>query len=304
MNPTLLIMAAGIGTRYGGLKQIEPMGPSGETLMEYGIYDAIRAGFKKAVFLFRDDIITEFEQKYRQLKDHIEVEYAFQEINPEVRENDSPLSYPMRSKPWGTAHAILCAAQSIQEPFAVINADDYYGKSGYGLMADFLKENDPGSQNYAVVGYPIEQTLSPHGMVSRATLDKNEDGLLTHVVERKQVEMKDDSIRFHEGEQVFPIAGGTLVSTNFWGFTPSIFPELQSQFLEFVKSNGANVKAEFFIPSVINNLVNSNRATVKVLTCKDQWMGITYKEDKIPVMNTISRLVADGTYPKSLWGQK
>ena len=173
MKPTLLILAAGMGNRYGGLKQVDPMGPSGETLMEYGIYDAINAGFKKAVFLFRDNIVSSFEENYRKLVDHIEVEYAFQDINPEVTFEGNMVSYPQRKKPWGTAHAILSAAETINDPFAVINADDFYGPSGYKSMIQFLNNVTAEKQQYAVVGYPIEKTLSPHGFVSRAVLELN-----------------------------------------------------------------------------------------------------------------------------------
>jgi UTP-glucose-1-phosphate uridylyltransferase len=301
MKPTLLILAAGMGNRYGGLKQIDPMGPSGETLMEYGIYDAINAGFKKAVFLFRDNIVSAFEDNYQKLVDHIEVEYVFQDINPVVTVGTEKLSYTPRKKPWGTAHAILSAASAINEPFSVINADDFYGPSGYQEMSDFLNQVDANKQQYAVVGYPIEKTLSPHGTVSRAVLELNGQQNLSKVVERTQIAMSDNKIQYCQDHKNITIPGGTLVSTNFWGFTPAIFHELQQQFSEFVARQGDNPKSEFFIPYAVNNLVESEAASVNVLTCQDNWMGVTYKEDKATVMGTINSYIDQGIYPKSLW---
>ncbi len=301
MKPTLLILAAGMGNRYGGLKQIDPMGPSGETLMEYGVYDAINAGFKKVVFLFRDNIVSAFEDNYVKLVDHIEVEYAFQDINPDVNLGAEKLSYAPRKKPWGTAHAILSAASAIDEPFAVINADDFYGPSAYKEMSEFLHQTEIGKQQYAVVGYPIEGTLSPYGTVSRAVLEVNGQRILHKVVERTQIALSDNKIKYYQNDIPVTIPGGTLVSTNFWGFTPVIFNELQQQFADFVAKQGDNPKSEFFIPYAINNLVEADTATVNVLTCQDNWMGVTYKEDKATVMNEINSFIDQGTYPKSLW---
>ncbi len=301
MKPTLLILAAGMGNRYGGLKQIEPMGPSGETLMEYGIYDAIKAGFGKAVFLFRDNIVTSFENNYKKLVDHISVEYVFQDINPVVTRGAETLSYEPRKKPWGTAHAILSAASAIKEPFAVINADDFYGPSGYKELSEFLQNTDPGKQEYAVVGYPIEKTLSPHGTVSRAILELNGSNGLNRVVERTKIAMSDNRIQYYDDQGSIDIPGGTLVSTNFWGFTPAVFNELRQQFSEFVVEQGNNPKSEFFIPYAINKLVESEAASVSVLTCQDNWMGVTYKEDKETVTTEIQAYINQGVYPKSLW---
>ena len=301
MKPTLLILAAGMGNRYGGLKQVDPMGPSGETLMEYGIYDAIKAGFKKAVFLFRDNIVSSFENNYQNLVDHIEVQYTFQDMNPEVVLNSEKITYPERSKPWGTAHAILSAASVIDDPFAVINADDFYGPSAYQEMSNFLHAVGTNRQKYAVVGYPIENTLSPHGSVSRAVLELNGHQTLHKVVERTKIAMADDQIQYYQDDASMIIPKGTLVSTNFWGFTPSIFTELQRQFSEFVAEQRENPKAEFFIPFAVNNLVESATASVDVLTCQDSWMGVTYKEDKATVMNTINSYIAQGIYPNNLW---
>jgi UTP-glucose-1-phosphate uridylyltransferase len=301
MKPTLLILAAGMGNRYGGLKQIDPMGPSGETLMEYGIYDAIKAGFEKAVFLFRDDIVEAFEDNYNNLKNQIEIQYAFQDVNPEVLLGGSSLAYAMRKKPWGTAHAILSAAEAIQDPFAVINADDFYGPSAYQEMGNFLKSVDAHRQKYAVVGYPIEKTLSPHGSVSRAVLEVNGHQNLNKVVERTKIQQSDHGIQYSENDHQVAIPAGTLVSTNFWGFTPVIFDELRSQFAEFVAAYGDNPTSEFFIPFAVNELVDSDAASVEVLTCQDNWMGVTYKEDKQAVMNQINSYIDQGIYPKSLW---
>lgn len=301
MKPTLLILAAGMGNRYGGLKQVDPMGPSGETLMEYGIYDAIQAGFKKAVFLFRDNIVSEFEKTYKKLRDHIEVEYAFQEINPEVVYQGKQLSYPEREKPWGTAHAVLSAASAIDHPFAVINADDFYGPSAYRVMGEFLKDASLEKQQYAIVGYPIEKTLSDFGTVSRAVLEINGQNDLSRVVERTKIRETNGVIKYYEDPQEVVIPAGTLVSTNFWGFTPTIFDALQQQFTAFVAENGQNVKSEFYIPYAVNNLLESDAASVDVLTCQDSWMGVTYREDKPGVMEQINTYVTQGTYPESLW---
>lgn len=302
MKPTLLILAAGMGNRYGGLKQVDPMGPSGETLMEYGIYDAIKAGFGKAVFLFRDNIVEAFENNYKKLQRYIELDYAFQEVNPEVIVDGKKLTYPEREKPWGTAHAVLSAASAIDEPFAVINADDFYGPSAYQVMNDFLAQANAAEQHYAIVGYPIEKTLSPHGTVSRAVLDINGQENLHQVVERTKIRESDGMVKYYEDDQTVTIPEGTLVSTNFWGFTPAIFEELQTQFAEFVAERGDNPKSEFYIPFAVNTLLESNTASVDVLTCHDDWMGVTYKEDKSSVVDQINSYVNQGTYPETLWG--
>ena len=277
------------------------MGPSGETLMEYGIDDASNAGLEKAVFLFRDNIVDAFEQNYKKLRNHIEVEYAFQEVNPVVVSGGQQLSYPHREKPWGTAHAVLSAASSIDEPFAVINADDFYGPSAYQAMCEYLRSVGSSQQKYAIVGYPIEKTLSPFGTVSRALLELNGQQNLHKVVERTKIKETEGLINYYEDQQAVTISPGTLVSTNFWGFTPAIFDELQTQFEEFVAQNGENVKSEFYIPYAVNNLLGSKKASVEVLTCQDNWMGVTYKEDKPGVMEQINAYVSQGTYPESLW---
>jgi UTP-glucose-1-phosphate uridylyltransferase len=301
MKPTLLILAGGMGNRYGGLKQVEPMGPSGETLMEYGIYDAINAGFGKAVFLFRDNIVSAFENSYKKLQQHIELEYAFQEVNPKVDSENGSLNYVEREKPWGTAHAILSASAAINEPFAVINADDFYGPSAYQVMSDYLKNVDITKQQYAIVGYPVDKTLSPFGTVSRAVLEVNGQSRLHKVVERTKIQETNGVIKYFEDQNEVTIPKGTLVSTNFWGFTPAIFNELQSQFAKFVAENGQNPKAEFYIPYAINNLLESKSAIVDVLTCNDNWMGVTYKADKDSVMDQIHSFISQGTYPNNLW---
>ena len=301
MKPTLLILAAGMGNRYGGLKQVDPMGPSGETLMEYGIYDAIKAGFTKAVFLFRDNIVPAFENSYNRLRDHIEIEYAFQDINPQVSLKGKSIAYADREKPWGTAHAILSAADAIDDPFAVINADDFYGPSAYRVMGEYLKTSNKLEQQYAIVGYPIEETLSPHGSVSRAVLEVNGHQNLKKVVERTNIQSTQQGIQYFNEESSINIPEGTLVSTNFWGFTPAIFEELNKQFSKFVVENGANPKSEFFIPFAVNNLVESETAAVKVLTCDDNWMGVTYKDDKQHVIGQINSYISQGTYPENLW---
>ncbi len=301
MKPILLILAAGMGSRYGGLKQIDPVGPSGETLMEFGIFDAIRAGFEKAVFLFRDDIVQSFENKYKDLQRFLEVTYAFQDINPEISYLGQPLNYASRIKPWGTGHAILSAAAEIQQPFAVINADDFYGPSAYQNMFSFLSDKERIDTSYAIMGYPIENTMSSFGQVSRALLDFNDEGLLTQVVERTGVSSEEGRIEYATLDESVVVAPGTLVSTNLWGFTPTIFPYLQRQFEAYAQTNLDNNKAEFFIPSAINELVKHQSATVNVLSCEDDWMGITYQQDKSAVAEKIQQMIKKGLYPTRLW---
>jgi dTDP-glucose pyrophosphorylase len=300
MKPTLLILAAGIGSRYGGLKQADSVGPSGEAIIEYSIYDAIRAGFGKVVIVIRKSIEQDFKEKFAgKFDDKIKVEFAFQEL-------DSPIKgikkFPEgRTKPWGTGHAMLVAAHLVKEPFLVINADDFYGFSAFKQMSEFLSEKCSPNQ-CGMVGYLLEKTLSENGHVSRGvcTIDKNHH--LTSVVERtKIIRDVDNDIYFFENDAKIPLAEDTIVSMNFWGFDPSVFEMTRKMFVDFVKENFDNPTAEFYIPKVANNYVETGKADLTVMTTRDQWYGVTYKEDKQTVQEAFNALTTIGIYPKGLW---
>ncbi len=301
MKPTLLVLAAGIGSRYGGLKQIDPVGPSGEIIIDYSIYDAIQAGFGKIVFVIRKDIEGDFKSivssKY---EGKMNVEYAFQELSYLPEGFSLP---PDRKKPWGTGHAILTAEKNISEPFAVINADDFYGRSGYDLLFKHLSEaKDGAAADYSMVGFVLKNTVSEHGSVARGVCRVGEDGSLADVVERTKIECVEGSIRFFDDNgQPQPLSGNEIVSMNMWGFTPSIFGHLRAGFTEFLKANLNSQKAEFFIPTVVAGLVKEGKAKVKVLKSADSWFGITYREDKPIVVESIRDLVRQGKYPARLF---
>lgn len=302
MKPTLLILAAGIGSRYGGLKQLDRIGPSGETIIDYSIYDALKAGFGKVVFIIKQSIEAEFREAFvERLKDKVEIDYVFQEIwmVPEgVLVSDS------RQKPWGTGHAVLMAAEKIEGPFAVINADDFYGRDAYQVLADHYRNPLPGIENdYCMVGYHLENTLSDFGSVSRGVCQIDEAGNLVDVVERTHIVRNGDEILFTDEHGTSAgLPPKTIVSMNFWGFTPSFFGYLREGFKTFIHQNAGNPKAEFYIPYMVNELVKSATATVKVLPSSGQWFGMTYKEDREVVVNSLRRLVAAGVYPENLWG--
>ena len=301
MKPTLLVLAAGMGSRYGGLKQIDQVGPSGETIIEYSVYDAIKAGFGKVVFVIRRSIEEPFKEalgnKFAEL---IEVDYAIQEIDVKI---DGIDNMPKREKPWGTGHAVLVAADKIDTPFAVINADDFYGRGAFSELATFTEElQDKNGYEYAMVGYILKNTLSDHGSVSRGVCETNGEDHLVTITERTKIQAENGSIYYvDDQEQQHELAENTVVSMNFWGFTPTIFEELKRQFRDFVAHNTDNPKAEFYIPLVVNNMIVNNMATIKVLTCEDKWFGITYKEDKEIVMEAFSKFVQRGEYPSPLW---
>ena len=302
MKPTLLILAAGIGSRYGGLKQLDKIGPSGETIIDYSIYDAIRAGFGKVIFIIKEAIEEDFKEAFvERLKDQVEIDYVFQEtwMVPEgVTIPDN------RSKPWGTGHAVLMADGKIHGPFAVINGDDFYGRGAFAALADYYRDWTAARENdYCMVGYPVTNTLSEFGAVSRGVCELDKNSLLVDVVERTHIERLASGIQFKdEAGTMTPIPDGAVVSMNFWGFTPSFFSHLKSGFASFIRDNADNLKAEFYIPSMVNSLIKSGTATVKVLSCEEQWFGMTYKEDRLSVVKSIRALVADGVYPENLWG--
>ncbi|MEC5146706.1 sugar phosphate nucleotidyltransferase [Chitinophaga sp. 212800010-3] len=298
MQPTLLILAAGMASRYGSLKQIQQFGPSGETIIDYSIYDAISAGFGKIVFIIRESFSAEFREIFdAKLKGRVEVDYVYQEMDAFVGGHAIPAD---RTKPWGTAHAILCAKNAINEPFAVINADDFYGTDSFVKMAGFLK-NDCKSDVYSVVGYELGKTISEHGSVSRGVCAVDA-GNLTAINERTKIYKEDGQIVYEDADgSKHPLAADTPVSMNFWGFHPSVFELSQGLFNEFLDKNISNPKSEFFIPIVADEFIRRDKGQVKVLPTSAQWFGVTYKEDAPGVQASLSALVKNGEYPDNLW---
>ncbi len=301
MKPTLLVLAAGMGSRYGSLKQIDPVGPSGETIIDYSIYDAIRAGFGKVVFIIRKSFEQDFKDLFiAKLQPHIPVEYVFQEID---RIPEGLAVSPERTKPWGTAHAVLMAKDVIHEPFAVINGDDFYGAGAFQTMADYLNSLTADTQTqYSLVGYQVGNTMSDYGSVSRGVCQEDEHELLVSVTERTNIQYAEGKIAYQEaeGKPVF-LNPETLVSMNFWGFTPEYFKQTEAIFSDFVKANIDSLKAEFYIPYAIDILINSAEASVKVLRSDAKWFGVTYKEDKPLVIEKLAQLIKAGIYPAKLW---
>lgn len=299
MKPALLILAAGIGSRYGGLKQIDGMGPGGEAILEFSIFDAIRAGFGKVVFIIRKDIEAEFKARVgAKIEGKIPVEYSFQELDTalEFLENR-----PDRKKPWGTAHAMLAARNEIREPFAVINADDYYGPEAFTTLAHFLK-NDCSPTDMAMVGYRLANTLSENGTVARGVCHEA-DGWLTDVVEHTKIGRTAGGISntFDDGSTK-NLPDETVVSMNFWGFHPAIFEEIEKMWRPFVVENFENPKAEFFIPLVVNRLITSGEGRCAVLPCEAKWFGVTYTDDKPVVQAALAEFAEKRVYPNPLWG--
>lgn len=300
MKPTLLILAAGMGSRYGGIKQIEPVGSNGEIILEYSIFDAIRAGFGKVVFVIRKDIKKDFDRHVLpRFGDKIHCEYVFQEMD------DLPGGFEVpegRSKPWGTAHAVLAARDVLKEPFAVINADDFYGKDAYRVMGDFLASRNTGDREYAMVGYQLMKTVSENGTVSRGICEVDERGYLTGMTEHTKLEKKSDHVLSHlpEGSSE-RFSGDEPVSMNLFGFTPAVLPRMQEMFAAFLSRSGPDLKSEFYIPTVANDAVHSGEASMKVLPSSAEWFGITYQEDRPDVVRSIQSLVESGEYPARLW---
>jgi len=298
MKPTLLILAAGMASRYGSMKQIDGFGPNGETIIDYSIYDAIKAGFGKVVFIIKEEFADNFKAIFdEKLKGRIDVDYVYQNFDLKQFGIEEEI---YREKPWGTAHAILSGRKVIKEPFCVINADDFYGYDAFKKMADFLT-SDVNDENYAIIGYKIGKTLSDFGSVSRGVCKADEAGNLTEIVERTKVYRKDDAIVYEEDGKEYPLDFETPVSMNFWGFTPSVFKIAEDQFRSFAIENKDKPKAEFFIPLIGEHLVNTNTASFKVVPTDNQWFGVTYKEDKPLVQASINELIKSGIYPKKLW---
>ena len=296
-SPTLLVLAAGMGSRYGGLKQIDSVGPNGETIVDYSIYDALRAGFAKVVFVIRKDI----EQIFRmtvgaRFERRVEVEYVFQELH------NLPLGFSVpagRSKPWGTLHAVLSAAEAINEPFAVINADDFYGAEGYRSLAQHLRSD---LRSYAMVGFVLRNTLSDFGPVSRGVCQVDGNAFLQGIVELKNI-VRDGTHAMNTGAtgQVTRLSGDEVVSMNMWGFTPSIFEQLREQFRKFLERSGSDLSSESYLPGAVNELVIAHQTRVRVLRTNDLWCGITYRGDHARIVESIGNLIRDGLYPKGLW---
>jgi len=302
MKPVLLILAAGVGSRYGGLKQLDRIGPNGETLLDYSIYDAVKSGFSKVVFVIKESLEAGFKEMFiNRLSDYIEVDYVFQEI---WMVPEGTLLPDERQKPWGTGHAVLMAADRIDRPFAVINADDFYGRKAYQALAGYYQDWTPERENdYCMVGYRVDKTLSEFGSVSRGICQVNAKQELVDVVERTSIQMTAGGIVYREGnEPPLPIQPDSIVSMNCWGFTPSFFGHLKNGFEAFIGKNSENLKAEFYIPSMVNTLIRSGQAGVRVLSCDEQWFGMTYQEDRVIVMDSIRSLIHKGVYPQKLWG--
>jgi len=301
MKPTLLIMAAGIGNRYGGLKQIDPVGPNGEIIIDYSIYDAIRAGFGKVVFVIRHDFEKAFREKIgNKFEGVIDIHYAFQDLDAHTGDFQVPSD---RVKPWGTGQALLVAADAINEPFIVINADDFYGRHSYQIMADYLLNHGDSEPEYGMVGYILRNTLSKYGFVSRGVCETNGNGNLLKVTERKRIAPHGSGgARFVDPEgKEHILSGDETVSMNFWGFKPSIFPHMERQFEEFLHTRGNDPKSEFYIPTSLDELVEEDIAHVRVLKTEDSWFGVTYREDKKHAIRSIRELINQGVYPEKLW---
>ena len=297
-KPTLLVLAAGMGSRYGGNKQIDGFGPSGETILEYSIYDAIRAGFGKVVLIVRQEILEMTQELLLpKLKGKIEVEFVIQSLDSFV---PSELKQPERTKPFGTAHAVLCAKDKIQEPFAVINADDFYGKEAFEVLGKFLS-NEVRNDLHAMVGYAIQDVLSENGTVSRGVCSTNENGQLIGMVERTSIAREGEKILSKGENELFEIPENTPVSMNFWGFHPAVFGDIQSMWNEFLPANLSNLKSEFYIPTVANNLITAGKAAFEILPGGKVWFGVTYTEDRPVVIEALQKLHAKGEYPANLW---
>ncbi len=298
MQPTLLILAAGMGSRYGGIKQLDQFGPNGETIIDYSLFDAIRAGFGKVVFIIREELRADFEEIFApKLAGKIEVDYAIQALGSYVPEE---LGEVRRTKPWGTGHAMLCAKDHTHTPFAVINADDFYGLEAFQLIGDFLK-SDTHDDLHAMVGYEVQKTLSENGSVSRGVCAMDAYGHLTSVIERTKIYQKDDRIVFEEGDGLTPLEPQTPVSMNFWGFKPSVFPLVQKQFESYAIANIDSPKAEFYIPTVMTNLIQTGTGRCKVFRSASEWFGVTYPDDKPTVQAALASLHETGAYPAQLW---
>ena len=303
MKPTLFLLAAGMGSRYGGLKQLDGLGPNGETIMDYSIYDAIHAGFGKLVFVIRKEFENDFREKIiSKYEDHIPCELVFQSLDALPEGFKCPEG---RTKPWGTNHALMMGKTVINEPFGIVNCDDFYGRDTFKVMGKFLSELPEGSKNtYAMVGFRVGNTLSESGTVSRGICTTDSKNLLQGVVERTKIQRMDGEVKYlDENNQWIAIDDKTPVSMNFWGFTPDYFNYSDEYFKEFLSDpkNMENLKSEFFIPLMVDKLIKEGTATVEVLDTTSKWFGVTYPEDRPETVEKIKKLVADGVYPEKLF---
>mgnify|MGYP001370562236 FL=1 len=297
MKPTLVILAAGMASRYGSMKQVQGFGPNGETIMDYSIFDAIRAGFGKVVFIIRKEFAENFKTIFEpKLNGKVQTEYVFQEMDYYT---EGYKTHADRTKPWGTAHAVLCAKEVVKEPFAVINADDFYGSNAFENAATFLK-NGCNENVYAIVGYDLLRTLSDHGTVNRGVCGLDADGNLATVTERINIAKKDGKILCEDGLDPKELSIETRVSMNFWCFDPSFFAYTQKLFIEFLHASGQELKSEFFIPIVADQFIKEG-GKVEIIPTTSNWFGVTYKEDAPFVQNSLNTLIENGEYPAKLW---
>ena len=298
MKPTLLILAAGMGSRYGGLKQIDGIGPNDEPIIEYSIYDAIKAGFGKIVFVIRNEFDEAFRSRFDRFRNKINIEYVYQPVNIKV----DGLEIIERSKPWGTSHAVLVAKDVINEPFAVINADDYYGSGSFKLIANFLI-NDCTPSKMAMIGYVLSNTLSEHGTVNRGVCSVDENNYLLEVNERVKLAVEDGVVKYNLGteEPKGEVDADSSVSMNYWGFHPSIFESIEKGLISFIKENQNSPTAEYYIPDIITDMIMDKKMDVKVIPTNDNWFGVTYKEDKQMAVDAINEHIKNEVYPTKLW---
>ena len=298
MKPTLLILAAGMGSRYGGLKQIDGIGPNNEPIIEYSIYDAIKAGFGKIVFVIREEFDAAFREIFDAFNDRIEIKYVYQPVNFKVE----GLSLVERTKPWGTSHAVLVAKDVIKEPFAVINADDYYGANSFKIMADFLA-HECSPSNMSMLGYILENTLSENGTVNRGVCKVDSKNNLVEVNEREKLARQGEKVEYNIGsdEPSGEVDPKSYVSMNYWGFHPSIFKDIEAGLHNFMKENSNSPTAEYYIPNIVSDKIKAGEIAFAVIPTNDNWFGVTYKEDKQMAIDTLNKHIENGVYPKNLW---
>ncbi len=298
MKPTLLILAAGLGSRYGSLKQIEPVGPGGEAIIDYSVYDAIRAGFGKVVFVIKKEIEADFKDNLlKRFENRVETGYVFQELDILPEGYALPAN---RVKPWGTAHAIMVSEKAIDTPFAAINADDYYGYEAFREMYKFLSSSG-NKTDYCMIGYKLANTLSEHGTVSRGVCNIDENDFLISLTELTKIQKENSSIVYYENGEPLPLPEESTVSMNMWGFTESVFRQVRERFSSFLDTGIHDPKAEFYIPTLVDQLIKEKETRVKVLRCNAKWFGITYKEDKELAQKSIIDKIENGYYPQKLW---
>lgn len=299
-HPTLVVLAAGMGSRYGGLKQIDTFTPQGDTIIDFSLYDALEAGFKKFVFIIRRSFDKEFKAIFeKKIKGKAQIEYVYQEIDT------VPAEYlnEERTKPWGTGHALLLTKDTVHENFAIINADDFYGKDAFRVMYDFLKKTDINSYHFSMIGYLLKNTVSEYGHVSRGVCELDANGNLLNVTERTHIEKHENSLRYKDDDDTFTvIEEDVVVSMNFWGFTPKCFEFGEESFKRFLEKNKGSLKSEYYLPTLVADSIASGKANVKMLNSNAKWFGVTYPEDKEIVEKAISELRKQKVYPENLWG--